>query len=153
MKKMSIAQVLVFVLLIALASFSNAQTAKKDWEKTATLPSGEVILDMSGEWKFYNEFYGAFYWVEPVEYTAMIKKDGASFIGVMQTATKWSPKGTETIKGELDKNGFKQVYKCVHDVTPDDVYVWELCEWEISENGNKVMLDCGDRVKSTLTRK
>jgi hypothetical protein len=152
--KTSIALVLFFVLLISFASFSIAQTAKKDWEKTATLPSSEVILDMSGEWNFRNEFYGPFYWVQPTEYTVMIKQEGASFIGVMQTATKYSAKGSETIKGELDKDGFKQVYKMVHEVgTMDDVYVWELCTWEISQHGNKVMLDCGERIKSTVTRK
>jgi TRAP-type C4-dicarboxylate transport system permease small subunit len=48
MKKTSIAQALVFVLLIAFASFSIAQKAGKPWEKTVKLPSGELILDMSG---------------------------------------------------------------------------------------------------------
>ena len=152
--KIVIAQVLFIVLLISFASFSIAQTAKKDWEKTATIQSGGVILDMSGEWNFRNEFYGPFYWVEPVEYTAVIKQEGTKFIGVMLTETKWGGKDTETIKGELDKNGFKTVYKRVHEVgTWDDVYVWELCKWEISEHGNKVMLDCGERIKSTVKRK
>jgi hypothetical protein len=154
MKRTLKTPVLVFASLIALASVTIAQKAEKGWEKTVTLSSGEVILDMSGEWNFRNEFYGPFYWVEPTEYTAVIKQEGASFIGVTPAATKWRPKGSETIKGELDKDGFKQVYKLVHEVgTMDDVYVWELCNWEISEHGNKVMLDCGERIKSTVSRK
>jgi len=50
MKKASITPVLVFALLIAFASVAFAQMAKKGWEKTVTLPNGEVILDMSEEW-------------------------------------------------------------------------------------------------------
>ncbi len=49
MKKTLTAQVLVFSLLIAFASVAIAQMAQKGWKKTVTLPSGEVILDISGE--------------------------------------------------------------------------------------------------------
>lgn len=154
MKKTSIAPVLVFALLIAFASFAIAQMAEKGWKKTVTLPSGEVILDMSGEWDAQIEFYGPFSWVAPVTDIPKITQEGTTFTGVKQIASKWRPKGTETIKGELDKDGFKAVYIKIHATgTMDPIYIWESCKWEISEDGNKVVLDCGERAKMTLTRR
>jgi len=58
MKKTSSAQVLVFSLLIAFASVAIAQMAEKGCKKTVTLPSGEVILDMNGEWDVLYEYHG-----------------------------------------------------------------------------------------------
>ena len=46
-KKPSSAQVLVFALLMAFASVGCGQMAEKGQKKTVTLPSGEVILEMS----------------------------------------------------------------------------------------------------------
>jgi len=34
----------------------------------------------------------------------------------------------------------------------DGSFDWEECKGEISEKGNKVDLDCGERIKLTLTR-
>ena len=45
---------ILVMALIAMVSFlysGHAQMGGKAGEKTVTLPSGEVILDMSGEWK------------------------------------------------------------------------------------------------------
>jgi hypothetical protein len=33
------------------------------------------------------------------------------------------------------------------------IFGWEECKWEISENGNKIVLDCGERSKKTLIRR
>jgi hypothetical protein len=51
MKTSSIVSLVLFALLkITFASVAIAQMAAKGWEKTVTLSSGEVLLDMSGEW-------------------------------------------------------------------------------------------------------
>jgi len=152
MKKASIAPVLILAFFIAFASVAIGQMAAKGWEKTVTLPSGEVILDMSGEWDDHMKFYGIFSWVAPVSDILTTTQEGTTFTGVKQIASKWSPKGTETIKGELDKDGFKAVYTWLYAKDGSKI-IWEPCKWEISENGNKVVLDCGERVKRTLTRK
>lgn len=155
MKKTSIAQVLVFVLLIAFGSFASAQMAGKPWEKTVTLPRGEVILDMNGEWDIKSEIYGPFsaFPVKPDPDILTITQWGDEFTAVKQTGSVHIPKGGETIKGELDKDGFKAVYLYTLTVELDGTLEWVECKWEISENGNKVLLDCGERVKSTLTRR
>jgi hypothetical protein len=153
MKKTSIAPMLILALFITFASVAIAQMAAKGWEKTVTLSSGEVILDISGEWDVLAEFYGPFKRIEPVQGIVKITQEGTTFTGVNLTS-KWRPKGTKIIQGELDKDGFKAVYLDVHETgTMDDSYVWEPCKWKISEKGNKIDLDCGERVKETLTRK
>ena len=152
MKKASIASLLVFAVLIASTSDAIGQMAEKGWEKTVTLPSGEVILDMSGEWDVLYTFYGVFWHVPIFGDILTITQDGTKFTAVKQIGSRWVPKGAETIKGELDKDGFKEVYSYVHvkEWKQSDEFIWEPCEWEISENGNKVVLDCGERSKSTL---
>jgi hypothetical protein len=152
-KKTSIAPVLVFALLIAFASFAIAQMAEKGWKKTVTLPSGEVILDMSGEWDSHGEFYGGMSWIPPVSDILTITQEGTTFIGIKQIGSQYVPKGAETIKGELDRDGFKAVYVYMASYPMDGTFEWVPCKWEISENGNKVVLDCGERLERTLTRR
>jgi hypothetical protein len=52
---------ILLIVLIATVSFlyvAHAQMAGKAWEKTVTLSSGELILDMSGEWDVFYDHYG-----------------------------------------------------------------------------------------------
>ncbi len=151
MKKTRIASVFVLAVLIALASLAIAQKAKEGWQKTVTLPSGEVILDMSGEWDLLYEKYGPFR--GDISDILTITQEGTTFTAVKQIGSWWVPKGAETIKGELDKDGFKAVYAYIGAYPIDGSFVWEACKWEINENGNKVMLDCGQRIKATLSRR
>ena len=112
MNKLNIAMVFVFVLLIAFDSFAIAQMTGNPWEKTVTLPSGEVILDMNGEWDTQSEFYGR---LSYMTWNAI-----PDILTIMQFRTEissidevgyWSDKkGTEILKGKLDKDGFKAIY-------------------------------------------
>ena len=154
MKKTSVTLVLAFTFLLAFASVAIAQTAEKEWEKTVTLPSGEVILDMNGEWDDKGKGYGVFStFGEFSPEILTITQGGNTFTAIKQIGSKWVPKGSKTIKGELDKDGFKVVYAYIGSEAMDGIFNWEECKWEISENGNKISLDCGERVKRTLTRK
>ena len=155
MKKMSIAQALVFVLLIVFASFAIAQMVGKPWEKTVKLSNGDVILDLSGEWDIQGEFYGPFGFIprNPPPDIVTITQVGTEFSAIKQTGNKWLPAGSETIKGELYKEGFKAVYEYIGTLEMDGNLEWAECKWEISNKGNKLLLDCGERVKSTLTRR
>jgi len=156
MKKLNMSLVLVFVLLIAFASFAIAQMAGKPWEKTVTLPSGEVILDMNGEWNTQSEFFGPLSYMtwNPIPDILTIMQFGNEISSIDEKGF-WSSegKGAEIFKGKLDKDGFKAIYiytlerHMVHDAD------WVECKWEISENGNKVMLGCGEGVKLTLNRR
>ena len=44
---------MVFILFIA-----QAQTEEQGWKKTITLPSGEVVCDLNGEWDLFLEGRG-----------------------------------------------------------------------------------------------
>ena len=143
MNKLNMAMVFVFVLLIAFASFAIAQMAGNPWEKTVTLPSGEVILDMNGEWDCLYESPGLKSYTIVIEIT----QEGKTFMGIrLQEALYWA-KGTEAIKGELQGDGFKTV-----SINRADLG-WTPCQWEISKNGNKILLNEEGVVKLTLTRR
>ena len=150
---MSIASTFVFAFLIVFVSFAVARIAGKGWERTVTLSNGEVILDMSGEWDDIGGGYGIFSWYKGSPEIVKITQEGNKFTAVKQIGSQWVPAGAETIKGELGKDGFKVVYAYIGSPAMDGSFDWEECKWEISENGNKVDLDCGERIKTTLTRK
>ena len=108
---------------------------------------------MSGEWDVKSEGYEVFSWFTGTPETLTIKQEGSTFVAIKQIGSKWVPKGGETIKGELNKDGFDIAYAYIGAKAMDGSFVWEECKWEISEKGNKVDLDCGERIKHTLTRK
>ena len=58
----------------------------------------------------------------------------------------WMPKGSEAIKGELDKSGFKKV-QIISAMGPLD------SKGKISEDGNKMIIDDGEKARGTYTRK
>lgn len=147
MNRTLIALVLVFALLVTFTQVAITKTAEKGWEKTVTLPSGEVILDMSGEWDCFIEYQGMYSGLRSHKVTTEITQEGKTFLGVRLEDTPYWPKGTESIKGELQEDGFKTVY-----VNRSDVG-WTPCKWEISENGNKILLDDERVLKLTLKRK
>ena len=153
MKKTSIVSAIVFAFLTVFASAAIAQTAEKGWDKIVPLLSGEVILDMSGEWDVLYENYGPFKGAGTFSDILTITQEGNSFIAVKQIGSRWVPKGAETIKGELDEDGFKTVYHYIDSTKMDGYFEWEECKWEINQKGNKVSIDCGERAKATLTRK
>ena len=143
----------MLMALIAMVSFlyiAHAQMAEKGWEKTITLPSGEVILDISGEWDVVYEYYGMFSGFAPDSVILTITQEGNTFTAVKQIGSRLLGKGSESIKGILDKDGFKEGHLCR---VAGWGFVWVPCTWEISENGNKVVLDDGRVIQGTLTRR
>jgi hypothetical protein len=139
--------ILPLLLAFTFALVASAEMTTKVWEKTVTLPSGEVILDMSGEWDVTYEYYGMFSGLKPHSDILTITQEGNTFTAVKQIGSEWVPKGAETIKGELDKDGFKEVHGYRANVG------WTPCMWEISEKGNKIVIDDGRVVTATLTRR
>jgi hypothetical protein len=136
-------------VLIALVSFLcmvHAQTGEKKWKKTVTLPSGEVILDISGEWDVVDENYGVHSPYGTHQDVFEITQDGASFEAMRMKGNANTPAGTAGTRGELAKNGFKRV-SIITAWGPMDA------EGQISEDGNKIVIDDGRVVRQTLTRK
>src|SRR4030067_78082 len=113
-----------FIGSIIFISTLNGQGSKK----TITLPSGEVVCDLNGEWDTLYENLGAFQ-QRYGNLTDILKitQHGGSFVGVKMIGTIWTPKGAVSITGELDKNGFKNVQVHFQASSPAD------CKGQISE--------------------
>ena len=130
-----------------------AQVAAKSPKKTVALPGGEVIPDMSGNWNAVTEFYGEFFSIpSPPTDTVIITQGGHKFTGVWQNGNEYIPAGTQILKGELDKNGFKSVYQLVAAKDLDGPPDWEPSNWEIVGNGNVMKLETGERLRMLLIR-
>jgi hypothetical protein len=142
MVKKILVVLLFFVGLIIFVSVLHAQGSKK----TMTLPNGEGVWDLNGEWDAFTENYGE--WREYGSYRNIIKitQTGGSLIGIKMMDDPYYRKGWESIKAELDKNGFKKVEIMALDGP-------QVCKGQISDDGNKIMIDDAVKHKVTLTRK
>jgi hypothetical protein len=153
MKKIAIASIIALFYAFTCAFIAGTVTAQGGWEKTITLPSGEKVLDMRGEWDALIELAEQLKWTghkaEPN--ILLITQEGNTFSAIQQIEMKMTPKGTEKFKGVLDKDGFKEVYIYRHKVKSE--FIWAPCKGEISENGNKIVFVDEDRIKWTLTRR
>jgi hypothetical protein len=136
-------------LLIAFASFlyvPPAQTQEKKWKKTVTLPKGEVILDISGEWDVVSENYGQWSMYGTSQDVFKITQEGTSFEAIRMKGNAYMPAGTAGTRGKLDKNGFERVW-IITAIGPMEA------KGEISEDGDKIVFDDHWVVRQTLTRK
>jgi len=136
-------------LLIAFVSFlyvPQAPTQETKWKKTVTLPSGEVILDISGEWDVFVENYGSWSSYGSYPQKVNITQEGSSFVGTRMISDPFNSTGTVQQRGVLDKSGIKKV-TIMSAAGPLDA------KGEISEDGNKVIIDASDKARLTLTRK
>jgi len=140
---------ILLAVLLAGVSFLcmvQAQTGEKKWKKTITLPKGDVVLDIKGEWNV------ALTHLRPGGYApesgkTKITQTGNTFVGIAMTAFSAFRKGKEQIKGELDKSGFKQVQIISGVAGNSDA------KGQISEDGNQIIIDDGERFRLILTRK
>ena len=138
------------VLTAVFFSFclAHAQTAEKEkaWAKTITLPSGEVIYDLNGEWAVCAVNYGP--WERFGTYPGLIeiRQEGAIFEGIRLIALSYAPKGSVAIVGELDETGIKKI-QIMSGLGPVD------CKGEILSSGNKMIIDDGEKVKAIFIRR
>ena len=144
MKKILMALILGLVFTAAYAQMDNP--LKQGMPNTVTLSNGEVIYDLSGEWDaiYDNKEYGG-----KNEDIVKITQKGNEFVGIKLIGNQWKPVGSETIKGELDKDGFKSFYTST-------VEGWTASDVKIDENCNRIEIETslgGVILGLTLTRK
>ena len=135
------------LLIFSFAIFAWIGFAQAQQAKTVKLPSGDEVVDISGEWDAQIENYGP--WSSYGNYPQVIKitLEGNSFIGVRMISDPWhSSPGSEIFQGELDKDGIKKL-QLITRMGPMDA------KGQISEDGNKIMIDDGEKARSTLIRK
>jgi hypothetical protein len=136
-------RILLFVIIFAAISTFISVVFSQTQKKTVTLPSGEVVCDLNGEWNTLYEHYGPMQWVGNIKSMMKITQQGNMFVGTTLISTVFTPAGTEKIRGELDKDGIKKAR-----------YLgWTDAKWEMSQNCDKILFDDGNGVKVILERK
>ena len=138
MVKKTFVEVICFLGLIIFISTVYGQGSKK----TITLPNGEVVCDLNGEWDVVIEsVYGG-----TTKDVFKITQQGSSFVAIRMRGNPWMPPGSEAMRGELDKSGFRKV-QIISATGPLD------SKGQISDDGNKMIIDDGEKCRVTYTRK
>jgi hypothetical protein len=136
-----------FVAFIGWTGLGFAQTVKPAELKTVKLANGDEACDLTGEWDALIENYGE--WAKFGSYPNAFKivLAGSSFIGTrLQDNGPGRRVGTLVFVCGLDKSGFKNVFL----ITGGGPFP---CKGQISEDGNKILLDLDNKTKLTMTRK
>ncbi len=136
-KLFAVLTVVLFIFGIAIVGLAQAQKAN-----TVKLPNGEEVVDISGEWDAQIENYG--FWSPYGKYPNVIKitMEGNSFVGIRMKSDKYYSPGSESFRGELYKDGIKNL-QLMTGMGPIDA------KGQISEDGNKIMIDDGEKAIST----
>ena len=114
-------------------------------KKTITLPSGDVIWDLNGEWDVFVENYGPTTSNTSYPQVFMMTQKGGSFSAIRMMDDRWNAKGSESVRGDIDKNG-------INSVTIMAAAGPSMAKGFISDDGNKMIIDDGVR-KLTCSRK
>ncbi len=140
-KIISVTAVIIFVFGIAMVGLAQAQKAR-----TVKLPNGEEVVDISGEWDEQRECYGPWKQYGKLSNSLKITLKDSSFVGIAMKNNMFQTSGSETIRGELDKDGIKKAQIMTYEGPLD-------AKGKISEDGSKIIIDDGELVRLTLTRK
>lgn len=135
--------VLTMVLFFGIAIAGCAQTQKV---KTITLPSGEEVMDISGLYDTQIENYGSWSGYGSYSTVTEIKQEGGSFVGIRLKATTYHSAGSETFRGELDKNGINKLQLVTGLGLVD-------ATGQISDDGKTITMDAHDKARSIMTKK
>ncbi len=138
---------LCIALILAWTSAAHTQTVAP--APKVQLPNGEAVWDLSGDWDAFVENYGPWvrYGIYPNVYR--ITQTGNTFNAIrLKNNPPPSPgrAGSPSLRGELDKNGFKQVW-----IVDSGGFPWES-KGQIGADGKKIVIDNGSNIRYTLTR-
>lgn len=96
----------------------NADQLKPGMDDTVTLADGGVVYDLKGDWDaaIDNGVQGI------SKDIIKIYQEGSKFVGINQIGNQWVYKDQETIRGELEGDGFKsyEVYTYNEGQIPSD---------------------------------
>jgi hypothetical protein len=148
MKRISVILIIGLVLFACGEQTEPLKPLDKGAPNTVTLPNGEVVYKMDGEWNATID-YPKFYTIN--KDILKITQDGNKFVGNFLNGNELQDAGIEVIKGELEKNGFKSLYV-------NSVEGWLPATSKIDANCNKIATRThikrkGFKVKLDLTRK
>jgi hypothetical protein len=98
MVKKTFLVLICFISLMIFISTVHGQGSKK----TITLPNGEVVWDLNGEWDVLVENYGPWAMAGSYPQIAKITQMGSSFEAIRMIDDPHNRKGTKSLQGELD---------------------------------------------------
>ena len=146
MKRTLIILIIGFVFVTVQAQMDNP--LKKGMPNTVTLSAGNVVYDLNGEWDTVidNAQFGI------SKDIIKITQEGNKFVGIKIIGNQWVGKGEKTIKGELERDGFKSLYGY------NVAHGWTISKGKISDGGNKIVIEepieaYNYTAVTTLTRK
>ncbi len=146
MKRISVILIIAFVWVACGEQKEPLKPLDKGMPNTVTLSSGEVVYNIDGEWNVAAKGHPMGEWQNVYK----ISQDGNKFVGIRLKDGEAGFKGTETIKGELEKNGFKSLS------VNTSLEGWKPATAKISENCNKIVYKSkvrGHGLEITTTRK
>jgi len=119
---------------------SQPVVLKPGMPNTITLPNGEVVYDLNGEWEavYDSTYVGKTAGGEDTQSSkdiVRITQEGNQFVGIKLIGDRWAGKNQEAVQGELEKNRFAKLY-----VFRGIILRWVPGKGEISEDGNKIVI-------------
>ena len=153
MVKKTLSVLMCCVGLIIFVSTLHGQGSKK----TITLPSGEIVCDLNGEW---DALYVDDHQGKSTDILKITQRDG-SFEGVKTIGGRLVPKNAVSIKGELSKGGIAKVQVVMRVFYSGDPVkmIQNMSDGtgQISEDCNKIVIEVAESgemtIRVTLTRK
>ena len=110
-----------------------------------TLPNGEEVMDIRGNWDAEFENYGP--WSQYGSYPGTIEiiLDGNTFVGKRLTATKYHAADTECFRCELDSSGITKLQLMTR-LGPIEA------KGQLGNDGKRLTFDDGEKTRSTMTK-
>jgi hypothetical protein len=147
MKTKIVIALLGIAAVLAWTGVAAAQTVAS--APKVRLPTGETVWDLNGDWDAFCENYGPMARMGIYPTLWRITQAGSAVSAIRakaNPATSPGAAGSPSLRGELDKDGFKRVEIVLGSGSPAPV------KGQISEDGKKIILDDGWSVRVTLTR-
>jgi len=142
--------IILFVGFIFTACSAEKETPKplkQGMPGTVTLNTGDVVYDLNGEWDADYDF-GA---LGSNKDRVKITQQGYKFVGIKLIGNEYVDKGSESIKGELEKNGFRSL-------STNTVHGWIASSGKINDKCTELVIKtqvdaAWQNLTITLTRK
>ena len=125
----------IFLILMVILSVgfvvtpSYADQLKPGMANTVALADGSVVYDLNGEWDavYDNKRFGI------SKDVVKITQEGNKFVGIKLIGNQWVGKGEETIRGEMEGDGFKSLEGF------NRAHGWSPSTGKILDGGNKIV--------------
>ena len=144
---------LVLICLVGLTIFV-CKLYDQSSKRTITLPSGELVCDLNGEWDALYEHHRH---GKSTDVLKITQRD-SSFEGVKTIGGVSVPENAVSIKGELSKDGIAKVQLVMRVIYSGDpgrmTETQDLldCKGQISEDSSEIIIDGGETIRVTLSR-